>query len=179
MTPEEEAVIEAAIAFREGSARTGIPPSPGDLLRTVDALHVARRVHDHAPGAHRETCLADEQTTWAVAEWRWVLAGDRVRLKGQEAAVTTSDVGSWHAAIESKRLSSGKWWDKVTPWEHMEVAVRLEHMGDRMLRFPASGKVEILCDEDRAKLLLFQRIGLERLTPEMQAIRDWNAGGKR
>lgn len=237
MTPEEKAVVQAAVYLRHciDAKTAGDPPRLGRLLDTVEALifacgdcnterHTCPGCGTHVghgdgacagcsgegaarppwnpdhPGCAPEECggsrldpcdtvmltrgarhdgapevLAEREPTWADSEWRFVLPGDRVRLKGQEAVVTSRHAGTWHAAVTSKE-HNGKAWDTITAFPHVEVSVRLEHSGDRVYTFPPSGEkgcVEILCDEARARFLLVQReLNAEEVWPA--AAREWN-----
>lgn len=90
-----------------------------------------------------------EPASWIAATWRYVLAGDRVRLGQDEAEVTASNVGERHVD------TSDYWHPK--PWEHTEVKVKLKHTGEVWLPWPPDDEVEIFMDASRACAYILQK----------------------
>ena len=169
MTPEERAVIQAAIAWKEGLDPIRFRHVHGDpsdvLLVAVNALIF--RCADCNSGGHR--CPSDGKSIphgeadcgepeWILTDWIHVLPGDTIRVPGktQEATVQSLQIGEWHADVMSRLMESGRWWDDVTAWDHKEIAVRLTHMPERLLRFRPGAPIEILMSEERKAILVLQ-----------------------
>jgi hypothetical protein len=155
MTPEERAVINAAITWRNELGLRGIFSSvgpDGPLHAAVDALiyscpqcntetHICPGCGEnvgHGEGAcdrcERESLPYDvpDELLWAARTLVDVRAGDRIRLAGVEAYVVTLDRSDWHM-----REGAGGHWDDV-PHEHTLIRARLDYPGsdpERIMEF--------------------------------------------
>lgn len=227
MTPEEKAVVQAAIRHYHANPLTHVFSLPGSLGATTQALIYACNecntdTHrcpgcgeqiEHGDNAcqdcgqngtetHCFECTTDDPRPWCdcasdetckgpcrrrahspqlcpfrlvsvsiedsgvpESEWRaatflHILAGDELRMGADTAKVIGASANLWHASVQSQRMMSGKWWDDVTRWEHIEVACVLDinRSGEyTRLSMSPDVPVEILCDAERAALLVLQQ----------------------
>lgn len=221
MTPEERAVVQAAIRQYRSEPLASVFSLPGSLGVAVQALIYAcnecntdthrcgcGEVLRHGDADCGQTCIYvpsdmtcseciygdEDPRAWcdcregedetckgpcrkrahfpqhcpvlpaAEPEWRestflHILEGDSLRIGQDKAEVIGAYAILWHAHVESKRMMSGKWWDTITPHDHIEVRCVLDinNSGDyTKLSMSPDIPVEILCDAERAALLTLQ-----------------------
>lgn len=148
MTPEEKAVIDAAVALVEG-VRAGRDPVLLDdyLAAAVDALIASRRP------------VEPMGWTWYPRTYADVREGDTIRHghgQGHPAATVLSCV---HEPRHVKDGGTGRHWDDK-PVEHMLTRVRLDYPGndkpERIFDMPSNLAVDIrlTAEEFRAIELL-------------------------
>lgn len=97
------------------------------------------------------TAVILEPPQWIAAQWRHVLAGDRIRLGPSvelEAEVATALPQNWMAKITSKQLDSGRWWDKIEAWQHIMIKTWFNGR-PKPFEFQAAAPVEILMSPER------------------------------
>lgn len=158
MTPEEKAVIQAAIAAHD----IGRLPSTAQetiLRQTVHALIFScpecnQGGHtcpgDGEPIGHGENnCGQHDQPdpVWMPAMLRDCLTGDRMRIGSEETDVLHSSIDDWHATADQWRPA---------PWDHEELILDLSANPGRQ-QYPADLACEILCSPERAATLLLQQ----------------------
>lgn len=129
MTPEEKAVIDAAIVERNGLARL---LDRGPLATAVDALIESRKP-------------AEE---WVPAPLHFVLANDRIRVNGQETKVLRSSAGVWY-------VNTADYWHP-SPWQHTELRLDLE-ANPGFQEYPPNLECEILMTTERQAVYLLQQ----------------------
>ncbi len=142
MTPEEKAVIEAAIIERHA---LGSMLSRTDLAVAVDAL-----LAKQAFLSDGETAVIAEDTSepvWVPATLGMCLVGDRIRIGQQESAVLKSSAGVWYADVSNYR--------QPRAWKHTELRLDLD-ANPGLQQYPASAACEILCTPERKAALLLQ-----------------------
>lgn len=87
---------------------------------------------------------------WTPATFAECLAGDRIRLDGEETTVIRSSRGEWHAD------SSDSYHPR--PWPHEELRLELEANHEAgLIQYPAEMAIEILCTPARRAALLLQK----------------------
>lgn len=87
------------------------------------------------------------------------LPGDHVRLNGAETGIVSVSLLQFHARNREYTGSDGKVRDHQTPHEHLEL--RMDITANPGVReYPVSLACEILCSEERAAVLLFQKAGM-------------------
>lgn len=125
MTPEEEAVIAAAIEWHQGED----PEEWRDslLIESVRDLLASRRPPEPV-------------AVWVPATFADCLGNDRIRLNGEEAIVLRATRGIWHADTRDE------WRPKA--WDHVEVRLALDVVPELSL-YPPNGPIEILMTEER------------------------------
>lgn len=114
MTPEEKAVIDAALTWeREHPAKDHWTDASLDLA--VSALLAARRVEEQG---------APDEMLWVERTWRDVRAGDTVRPPASDshAVVDSSQLQSWHVDPRGSTYSP-------VPLEHDVMCVYLKPFG--------------------------------------------------
>lgn len=97
---------------------------------------------------------------WRAATFLHILAGDKLRIGTDTAEVIGASANLWHASVQSQRMMSGKWWDNITPFDHIEVQCVLDINGSgeyTKLSMSPDVAVEIECDAERAALLILQQ----------------------
>lgn len=178
MTPEERAVVQAAIRDYHAHPLSNILIQPGSLRAAVQALVYA--CHECNTDRHRcggcgtdlqhgdnacKGCSIDNGFAppygreWQKSTFLHILEGDSLRIGQDTAVVIGASALLWHAHVESKRMMSGKWWDTITPHDHIEVhcVLDINNSGEyTRLTIDPSTDVEILCDAERATLLTLQ-----------------------
>jgi hypothetical protein len=167
MTPEEKAVIEAAM---DGQG-VGEWPTTAQQTRLRQAVHALifscpecnagghTCPGDGNPIGHTQTDCGDhdethpEPLTGAVAS-EWVpatlvqcLAGDHIRIGTDETDVLRSSSGIWHAD------NSDAWQPKK--WNHLELRMELV-ANPGFQEYPPNTPCEILCTPERKAVLLLQ-----------------------
>lgn len=183
MTPEEKAVIDAAINWLTVGTRAkefGLCEEERFLTGAVQSLIYVRE-HEDVPPLHPDTVITRESSgatamkierwqgdpkVWTPATFLYALAGDRIRIGTDETDVLRSSSGAWHANVVSSVLPSGKTWDKVTPWEHTELRLDLSaNPGFR--EYPADTPCEILCTPERLAVLTLMTVfpGTKEIKP--------------
>ena len=85
---------------------------------------------------------------WIAATLGSCLAGDRVRVPGEEAVCSFSSAGEWHADNTDPYLPKR--------WDHQELVLDLSVNPGRR-NYPVDHPCEILCTPERAAVLLLQR----------------------
>jgi hypothetical protein len=141
VTPEEKAVIEAAIIERNS---LGSIFSQTELTAAVDALLAVEE-------SYRSEVLKQE---WRPATFADCLAGDRIRIGDQESDVIwTTGPQQFHARNREWIDDAGKTRDHQTPWEHIEVRMDLSANPGRREYVPST-PCEILCTPERAAALM-------------------------
>lgn len=96
------------------------------------------------------------QPTWKPATFGDLLPGDRARIGQEETTVTRVSRDQWHAKDRQWVDDNGKVRDHMTPWEHEELRIDFT-VNPGMKVYPPDVECEILCDAERAALLLLQR----------------------
>ena len=144
MTPEEKAVIEAAIAERNSLWNLFATGKNSPLVSAIDALIESRGTVEPLP-------------IWTPATFWDVMPGDRVRIGTQEADVTKVSRGSWHARNREWIDDSGKVRDHQTPWNHEELNIDLS-ANPGMHSYDPDVQVEILADETRRAAMLLHDV---------------------
>jgi hypothetical protein len=159
MTPEERAVIEAAIRWsrtetvgQAEDASEALQDLVADLLRarTAPDYEVPRRPTEAEYGSLPildPAILKPAALVWVETTMRQCLAGDRIRIGAEETDVIRSSSGIWHAD------SSDAWHPRA--WEHMELRMELAVVPG-FTQYPPNASVEILCTPERKALLLLQ-----------------------
>lgn len=133
MTPQEKAVIQAAIAFVYGG--------PEDIARLALAV-------EHLPGDGVYGPSGEPQPVWMPATLRDCLAGDRMRIGQEETDVLFSNIQLWHADNSNKY--------QPRRWDHEELVLDLSANPGRR-NYPPDMACEILCDPERAAALALQQ----------------------
>jgi len=131
MTPEEKAVIQAAIAFVYGTPEKRGAHSP--LLAAVENLPVN--------GIYTPD-------RWVPATFADCLAGDRIRIGDQESDVL------WTTGPQQFHVKQG-WRDGqrfTERWDHIELRMDLSANPGRRVYLPST-PCEILCTSERAAKL--------------------------
>jgi hypothetical protein len=177
MTPEEKAVIDAAIEWASGAP----------ILNTLStALHDAvnqlivscpqRNAGGHTcPGdgnsiSHTATDCgehdepASDEPVWVETAWKYVRRGDRVRMRdgGTPAEVQAICVQEFGQNIESRWSEDyGRWFDNYKgAWNHLEVIVRLSLAPEKIIPFPPNAAVQVLMNAERRAIhLLTEQLG--------------------
>lgn len=108
---------------------------------------------DGTDGIGRDCAHGQE---WLPATFALCLAGDRIRLSGQETVVRDTRMAQWHARNREWTDDAGKTRDHQTRWDHTELLMDLE-ANPGMHEYPAATECEILCDTDRRAALELQR----------------------
>lgn len=126
MTPEEGAVIEAALVAV--TARSDRRDYRIDLLMEAAGALLAARA----------------KPEWHPATFMHVLAGDRIRLGQDEATVLRCNLGIWHAD------TSDAWRPKA--WTHTELRMELDVVPG-FQQYPPGTACEILCTPLRLAVL--------------------------
>ena len=169
MTPEEKAVIKAAVEMRNAlTLDPHVPPGTGQLINAIDALiyscpqcnaggHTCLGCGENI--AHTETacpnweqgCATLERPAeWVPATMREAIKGDTVRLGTSEAKV--AGIGpDWKGHVDPR---SGKY--EALPLEHTLIPVRLEGRDD-LLHLAPTLEIEILMTIERRAALVVQR----------------------
>ena len=88
----------------------------------------------------RDVCCRDEQPDWVPATFLMCLAGDRIRIGGQESEVRRSSSGVWHAN------NANAW--HPTPWVHTELRMDLA-ANPGFQEYPPNTPCEILMSPER------------------------------
>lgn len=189
MTPEEKAVIQAAIEWRTAipghdihqvlalqeatwSLITSCPQcNQGGHTCPGDGNSIAHGEadcgqHDDCSSEHgigHDTCPkcwvrknGGPRSTWKPATFSDLLPGDRARIGQEETTVTRVSRDQWHAKDRQWVDDNGKVRDHMTPWEHEELRIDFT-VNPGMRVYPPDVECEILCDAERAALLLLQR----------------------
>lgn len=169
MTPEEKAVIQAAIKEHHGCAPESCggsrmdPCSLGNALDDLVASKLPRYINpEDGSNSVAEIEPQEPAPVWLPAEWQHVLSGDRVRIGQQEADVETSN-NSVPGANQFHAHEDGWVWDeqlqknvmKVSRWDHKEISIKLAHLAEK-LPFPPGAPVEILMNRERQAIHLLQ-----------------------
>ena len=145
MTSEEKAVIQAAIAWRDG----------------LDPIRFMRIVGDPSDVLlNAVNALTRDKSEWVLATWQHVVELDRVRLPGRpetEAVVSQIIVQDRHTKTRQYRNGNGELRDWVEPWEHEVIHVRLTGRA-APLDWPPAEPVEILMDFDRRSVFGVQQM---------------------
>lgn len=129
MTPEEKAVIEAAVKlYHEGQND-----------------HWTACVVENAVG--KMLASRESAPEWAPAILSLCLAGDHIRIGTDETDVLSSSVGTWHVD------NTDPWHPK--PWTHVELYLDLA-ANPGFQQYPPNSPVEILCSPERKAALLLQ-----------------------
>lgn len=128
MTPEEKAVIEAAETWADNRYEDNAIVA---LLDAVNALTISQ-----------QPWLASE---WLPATLADSLAGDRIRMHGEETTVTHVRTGIWNATPDGRK-----------PWQHLKLELDLE-ANPGWHEYPPNLECEILCTPERVAMLEFQR----------------------
>jgi hypothetical protein len=163
VTPEEKAVIQAAIKTRS-QALAGLPSAADELRVAIDELIYACNDCNYGkhqcPGCgediqHGDTDCGKDCTRVDVLEWipsvmRHVQKHDELRIGTDVAICVASTAIDWHADNSNKY--------EPQPWEHTEVRLQLR-IGDELfsLLFAPNTPVEILCSAERKAQLLLQQ----------------------
>jgi hypothetical protein len=145
MTPEEKAVVDAAITWRRQLAQlfatSGSSIPDHDLAHAVDDL-IASRI--------------DRSSRWMPATFADCLPGDRIRIGQEETDVRKAHRGQWHAKDRQWIDDNGKVRDHMTPWEHEELRLDLA-ANPGLVVYPPDTACEILCNSERAATLALQQ----------------------
>jgi hypothetical protein len=154
VTPEEKAVIEAAMLWRDRGeherARGTLETAVDALIATRDECRCVRteRMYCHAENCHGGADVAD----WVPATIADALAGDRVRLGGSEAVV--EGVGpAWHGHVRPGSGTSSN--NPPMAQEHTLIPIRLAGRKE-LLHLAPTLAIEILADASRRAALVLQ-----------------------
>jgi hypothetical protein len=143
VTPEEKAVIDAAMREHRGCAPESCGGSGLDPCRLGYAIQELQAVQESFR-VEQAKLVRD----WVPTTLLYALAGDRLRIGQDETDVLRSSSGAWHANVISSVMPSGKVWDKIHPWEHREL--RLELSANPGFRhYPEDHSCEILMSAER------------------------------
>lgn len=150
MTPEEKAVLEAAIAAHCSGGTTSLtdcaPESCGGSHLDPCDLHAAVRL---LLAARRRGVLdAGMPSAWYPATFADVLMNDRIRLGRDEATVLRCTLGVWHADTQDA-------W-RPRAWQHVELRMEL-NVNPGLQQYPPGTACEILCTPERLALLTLGR----------------------
>ncbi len=139
MTPEEKAVIEAAIEWSTCHSVIDVEQSSELLQDAVKALEESR-----AP-----------RKEWHPATFADCLAGDRIRIGDQESDVLwTTGPQQFHVRNREWTGDDGKVRDHaVGRWDHVELRMDLSANPGRREYVPSTA-CEILCTPERAAALM-------------------------
>lgn len=135
MTPEERAVIGAAIEWYERQPHISNERDEFDavpLTCAVEALIESRKP-------------AEE---WTPATLLYCLANDRIRIGTDETKVLRSSSGLWYVNTEN-------YWHP-TPWRHTELRLELE-ANPGFQEYPPSLECEILMSPERLAVFALQQ----------------------
>ncbi len=176
-TPEDRDGIQLRIAWEhpsEGRMIAGISEQPaGDpLVRfgvdiSVSPLHAGSngscpsygsRLDPCPAGCASGVCVAGKsreirppemvRSAWIPATFLMCLAGDRIRVGGQETDVLKSSSGVWHAN------NSDAW--HPTPWVHTELRMDLA-ANPGFQQYPPNTPCEILMGPERLAVHMFMQ----------------------
>lgn len=155
MTPEEKAVIQAAITWRESfvykdAAMIGAGPiADAALAKVIDALILSLPPPVIDREAEENAALeSGVPPEWVPAVFLLCLAGDRIRIGEQETDVIRSNAGVWH-------VDTSDYWQPKT-WPHTELRMDLAaNPGFR--EYPPQTPCEILCTPERRAVLEVMR----------------------
>lgn len=132
-TPEEKAVIEAAIADHvHGCAPEWCGGSRLDPCRLANVIEAYQR----ASGP-----------VWVETTMTNCLINDRIRIGAEETTVLRSTHGLWHADNRDP-------WFPVK-WQHVELRLELEAVSG-LKQYPPAASIEILCTPERLAVLRIQ-----------------------
>lgn len=169
MTPEEKAVIDAAIAERNSLWNLFATGANSPLIAAIDALifscpkcnaggHVCPG--DGNPISHTQSDCGDhgDLEPWEISpepieEWTpatllYCLAGDRIRIGTDETKVLRSSSGVWYVNTEN-------YWHP-TPWQHTELRLELE-ANPGFQEYPPNLECEILMSPERRAVFALQQ----------------------
>lgn len=144
MTPEEKAVIEAAIAVRaayQRNSRVMAGAAASDLIDAVDVLIGFRQA---APVTPEDFTSAPQ---WVETTMTNALINDRIRIGTEETTVLRSTHGLWHAN------NRDAW--HPTKWQHVELRLELEAVPG-LKQYPPAASIDILCTPERLAVLRIQ-----------------------
>jgi hypothetical protein len=85
---------------------------------------------------------------WVTAFLHFALAGDRIRINGQESKVLRSSAGVWY-------VNTADYWHP-TPWKHTELRLDLE-ANPGFLEYPPNLECEILMTPERLAVYTMQQ----------------------
>jgi hypothetical protein len=137
MTPEEKAVVQAAINYYWHESES--VDWHNDLMDAVRALD-----------PEDPDTVRDAGPVWVAATLADCLAGDRIRIGSEQTTVNRASRGIWHADTRDE-------W-RPRAWEHVEVRLDLEAVkgpnGESLFQpYPPATAIEILCTPERQALL--------------------------
>lgn len=149
MTPEEQAVIDAAIVWRSARTAGDVQAGESAVWDATDALMATRDRCTCDPllkmYCERQGCLGGSGLTeWHPATFADVLAGDRIKLGQDEATVLRCNLGTWHAD------TSDAW--RPRAWGHTELRMELDVVPG-LKQYPPGTACEILCTPERLSVL--------------------------
>jgi len=146
VTPEEKAVIEAAMSWAWTPSETR---KLTDLKRVADELRAIRTAEAGWPPA------PPLPPQWHPATFADCLAGDRIRIGDQESDVLwTTGPQQFHVRNREWTGDDGKVRDHaVGRWDHIEVRMDLSANPGRREYVPST-PCEILCAPERAAALM-------------------------
>jgi len=143
MTPEELAVVRAAMAWRDAvlahpdalrplhNANNALTPALSELSRVTYALAVARGEREETrpycsrcTGLHDPAEHAEPELIWVERTWADVRAGDRVRMPGSDA--TAHVQSAVHLRWHVKPGTGTSQYNPPQPLEWSGVRVTLE-----------------------------------------------------
>lgn len=128
-----------------GAEPTPVPDAPTSLAAVVSR------------NSFKATRVRDDDPVWTSATLLYCLAGDRIRIGADETDVLRSSSGAWHANVVSSVMPSGKTWDKVTPWEHIELKLDLS-ANPGFQQYKPNTPCEILCSPERLAVLTLMTV---------------------
>lgn len=131
MTPEEKAVIDAAIAERNSLWNLFATEKDSPLVAAIDALIKSR-----------------EPAEWTPATLLYCLTGDHIRIGQDETKVLRSSSGVWYVNTEN-------YWHP-TPWQHTELRLELE-ANPGFQEYPPNLECEILMSPERRAVFALQQ----------------------
>lgn len=148
MTPEERAVIEAALHLDASGYLTD-----GD----GHELHVAIQALIESRQPAKCTCppIAERHCqAWRCLAGVWIettmtnaLINDRIRIGAEETTVRASTHGMWHVDTRDP------WFPRE--WQHVELRLDLEAVPG-LKQYPPAASIEILCSPERLAVLRIQ-----------------------
>lgn len=166
MTPEEKAVVEAAIAERNSLWNLFATGENSPLIAAIDALiyscpecnaggHTCPG--DGNPIGHTAAdCGEHDQINEAdlIPAAKWIettmghcLINDRIRIGSEEATVLRSNRGVWNVDARNE------WRPKA--WQHVELRLELDVVPG-FKQYPEHASIDLLCTPERLAVLRIQ-----------------------
>lgn len=147
--------------FTLGDSQYGAEHGRFRLIVKVEQIEEDLPCKAHSPDLC-PTLPLPPQPVWQEATFLYIEPEDDIRIPGSTDVADVISVvrGAWHAGVRSVLMPSGKWWDEITAWSHVELTASLAINGGEptgLIQYPSDTPVEILCTPERAAQLVLAR----------------------